>query len=139
MIRTLLPALAFALAMLTGAASAQQMTFTPTIATLQPGNSLAGPTQLAIAEAQKKKESNDPTAGLAERSIADTVKAAFVSRLTSDLYSNVFCNGQPGCQNSGLFDLGDGNQISFIRAGGNVTITFQNPDGTQTVIVVPDL
>lgn len=119
--------------------NASQISYAPVNPVFQPGNALVGPTLLSIAEAQKKKEPTDTGAqGLTERSIAETVKAAFLSRLTSDLYTNVFCDTPP-CAPSGSFDLGDGNLISFLRAGGNVTITFFDPVKGQTVITVPDL
>lgn len=117
------------------AAQAGQIVYAPTNPLFQPGNALNGPTLLAVAEAQKKKESSDSASGIGQRSIAETVKASFVARLSSQLYNQIFGDG---AGSAGTFDLGDGNIISFVRGGGNVTITFTNPDGSRTVITVPD-
>lgn len=118
-------------------AQASQITYAPVNPVFQPGNPLAGSTLLSVAEAQRKKESTSPTS-LTSQSIAQTVQASFLARLTSDLYSQVFCAGVTGCQAAGSFDLGSGNLISFTRAGGNVTVTFTDPNNGTTVITVPD-
>lgn len=126
--------LAAGLALLAPHALASQMVYTPVNPTFQPGNQLSGSTLLSVAEAQKKRESISTS--LTDRSIAETVKASLLSRISSNIYNQIFCSGA-GCLASGNFDLGDGNLISFVKTGSDVSITILNPDGSSTVISVP--
>jgi hypothetical protein len=57
------------------------------------------------------------------------------SQISAEIKDQIFNGGAA----SGTFDLGGGSIISFIRAGGNVNITFIDPVHGTTTISIPDI
>ncbi|MBV8938495.1 MAG: hypothetical protein JO089_01475 [Alphaproteobacteria bacterium] len=113
---------------------ASPLTYAPVSPAFQPGNPYAGTTLQAVAQAQEKHNTGSNTPLSPTANIAQTVQAALLSQITSQIYNDIF--GQNAAA-SGTFNLGGGNLISFIRVGGQVQITFTDPTNGQTVISVP--
>lgn len=126
--------LPLSLSLLAAPALASQLSYAPVNPTFQPGNPYASSTFLAVADAQKKTRSTSTASGASARSVAETVRSAFISRLTTTIYNQVFDADNA----AGNFDLGDGSSITYSRGGGDLVITFVDPVNGTTTITVPD-
>ena len=73
---------------------------------------------------------------------ANTPLAKFINLFTSQVYAqlatqlsnNLFQHGASA--NTGVFNL-DGNTISYVKTGTNVTLTVLDTKGNQTIVTVP--
>jgi hypothetical protein len=66
---------------------------------------------------------------------ADLVQRGVLSQISTKINNQIFNTANQ----SGLYDLGGGNQVSFVRTGGNIVITFVDARTGTTVITMPDI
>lgn len=95
------------------------------------------------ARAQAIKDAQAAAIAQAKADAANTPLARFVALFTSQVYSqlatqlaNNLFGGEPGHSTAGNFVL-DGNTVSYVKTGTNVTLTVVDAAGNQTVITVP--
>ena len=96
---------------------------------------------------QSNKQANENALASAQASAAaataNTPLNKFIALFTSQVYAqlatqlsnNLFQTGS-AASNAGTFNL-DGNTISYIKTGTNVTLTVIDSAGNQTVVTVP--
>jgi hypothetical protein len=96
---------------------------------------------------QNNKQANENALASAQAAAAaaaaNTPLNKFISLFTSQVYAqlatqlsnNLFQTGSTA-SNSGIFNL-DGNTISYVKTGTNVTLTVVDSTGNQTVVTVP--
>jgi hypothetical protein len=124
-----------ALAALTGfsadGASASELLFTGQNAALFPQANPADTAALMNSVHKPSPDTSSSTAVSASRLIQQSLE----SRISSKIYNDIFDSAEA----SGFYDLGNGSTISYVRAGGNITITINDPANGSTVITVPDV
>lgn len=100
-------------------------------------------------EAQEKareqaiKDAKEAAIAREKAEAANTPMARFVALFTSQVYaqlatqlSNNLFSGDSTASRSGTFNL-DGNTVSYVKTGTEVTLTVVDAAGNQTVITVP--
>jgi hypothetical protein len=75
-----------------------------------------------------------PTSTAPTISPATLIEQSIEGQISSKIYNDIF----NGSALSGNFNLGGGNTISYVRAGGYVTITIVSPTSGTTTLTVPD-
>lgn len=119
------------LVLLAGGADASTLTFTPQNPSIFPS---ASPLNTAVIQFQAGLSRPErETAGLSQdETVATTVKNAFLARISSDLYNNVF--GQ-GAALSGSASISDGSIISWTTnpANGEKTVNITGTTGTTSI------
>jgi hypothetical protein len=75
-----------------------------------------------------------PTAPTSTETPSQLIEQAVESQVSSQIFTDIFS----GSAASGSFSLGNGSNISYVRADGNVTITITDPTNGTTIITVPD-
>ncbi len=119
---------------LAGAASAQQLVYTP----INPafGGNPFNSTQLeADAATQNQYRSNGATAP--QQTQAQLFASELQSQLLGDLANQVAqAIFGPNAQSSGTYSFG-GETVTFVRELGEITVTITDATGAQTVIKLP--
>ncbi len=122
-------ALAFA-----GAASAQQLVYTP----INPafGGNPFNSTQLeADANAQNPYKSTGAQQNLTQSQLfAQQLQSELLAGLANQVAQAIF---GPNAQPSGTFSFG-GETVTFVRSLGEITVTITDTTGAKTVITLPD-
>lgn len=84
------------------------------------------------------KSKNDPRTGSTTPTTTDPgelVQQSVLNALSNDITQQILSSTNA----SGTFDLGNGRTISYIRSGGNITVTIFDPAKGPTVITIPDV
>ncbi len=98
--------------------------------------STASPHGLAALMSSVVKPTNPAsTATQSSVSSTDLIQRGILSQISTKINNQIFNTANK----SGSYDLGDGNQVSFIRTGGNIVITLTDAKTGTTVITMPDL
>jgi curli production assembly/transport component CsgF len=63
--------------------------------------------------------------------ITNTVLSGIASKIASQVYGE-------GAQQSGSYNLGNGQNISFVNQNGQITLTITNGQGGISTLVIPD-
>jgi hypothetical protein len=66
---------------------------------------------------------------------ASVVQQSVLGQISAKINDQIFNGGQA----AGSYDLGSGNLINYVRAGGNLTIYVTDPVHGRTTITLPDL
>jgi curli production assembly/transport component CsgF len=116
-----------------GAASAQQLTYTPINPMFggNPGNT----TQLETdANAQNLYKPKSSTANLTQAQLfAQQLQSQLLASLANQVSEAIF---GPNAATSGTFSFG-GETVTFERSLTEITVTITDPTGSQTVIQLP--
>jgi hypothetical protein len=91
---------------------------------------------------QAIKDAEAAKAALIRAEASNTPLAKFMALFTSQVYAqlatqlsnNLFAEG--GTSTTGTFNL-DGNSVSYVKTGTEVTLTVVDKNGNTTVVVVP--
>ena len=109
---------------------ASQLMFQGQNAGIFPSANPADTSQLMLSVAKPTQSTATPSV-----SPSTLVEQSVLSQISSKIYQDIF--NSPS--NSGSFDLGTGSTISYLKAGGNITITIYDPVNGKTVITVPNI
>jgi len=77
----------------------------------------------------------DPAIDAGALDPAELIQRGILSKVSTEINDQIFDVNNA----SGSYDLGGGNLVSFIRAGGDLIITIVNVQTGTTVITLPDL
>ena len=125
--------MAISLALVSTAASAQQLTYTPVNPTFG-GNPFNSSHLLGLANAQNQfQEKSVYTAPTQAQQFAQQLQSTILAGVAQQISTAIF--GDNPAQN-GTISFG-GTKVEFVRALDNVTINITDPQGVATQIVVP--
>lgn len=120
-----------------GAAAASPLTFRGQNAAIFP-DAYSGNTSALMNSVPKPKAPATTTPVIdPARLIQQSLQSQISSKIYNDIFTTKDANGN--LLQSGNFDLGGGNLISFSRDDGNIQITITSPSTGTTVITVPDV
>ncbi len=120
--------------LMAGAASAQQLTYTPINPTFG-GNPFNSSHLLALANAQNQflPKATTATGETQAQQFASQLQSTILAGVSQQISNAIFGNNP---QQSGTISFG-GTTVSFARGLSNVTINITDPQGVTTQIVVP--
>jgi curli production assembly/transport component CsgF len=125
---------ALALAFGAGAASAQQLVYTPRDPSFG-GNPLNATQLMALANAQNQNQRSTASTSLTEgQQFAQQLQSRLLSSLADSVTNTIFGTN---AQSQGSFNFA-GESVTYVRGLSNTTLTLTDSTGAQTVITVPN-